>query len=116
MRRIYVVLVLLLAIAIPMAVKYSINHANVHKACNDGPCLINNFSDFSNDPLQERHLPNNLEKMSKPDAFQPNLDNHPKDEMINMDGFQEDSANRVGQKCEFGLCLPGQQQPGNRQD
>lgn len=109
----YIVVFLLLAIAIPMAIKYSINHSVIHKACDDGPCLINNFT---NDSLQERHLPTNLNQMNKPDAFQPRLDNHPKDGMVDMDGFQEDENNRVGQKCEFGLCLPGQQQPGNRQD
>ena len=110
----YVVVFLLLAIAIPIAIKYGINHASDNVTGGAGPCIINNFT---NDSLQDRHLPNNLDNMSKPDAFQPALDNHPKDGMVNMDGFKEENnANRVGQKCEFGLCLPGQPQPGNRQD
>lgn len=108
----YVILFLLLAIGIPMLVKYSIDHsADVTGGA--GPCMINNFT---NDSLQDRKLPKNLDNINKTDAFQPSLDNRPKDGMVNMDNFQENSSNRVGQKCEFGMCLPGQQQPGNRQD
>ena len=111
----YILLILLIAIAIPMAIKFGIGHSDLKTASNVGPepCMINNFT---NDSLQDRMLPKNLDNLKKPDAFQPNLDNHPKDGMVNMDDFQEDTSNRVGQRCEFGLCLPGEQQPGNRQD
>lgn len=114
--RTYIILILLIAIAIPMAIKFGITHSNVKTASNvaPGPCMINNFT---NDSLQDRMLPKNLDNLKKPGALQPSLDNRPKDEMINMDGFRDDdNTNRVGQNCEFGLCLPGQQQPGNRQD
>lgn len=111
----YIILILLIAIAIPMAIKFGIGHADFKTASNvgPGPCIINNFT---NDTLQDRMLPKNLDNMHKTDAFQKELDNHPKDGMVNMNGFQKETPNRVGQQCEFGLCIPGQQQPQNRQD
>lgn len=114
--RTYIILILLIAIAIPMAIKFGIGHANVRTASSvgPGPCIINNFT---NDSLQDRMLPKNLDNMQKTDAFQPNLDNHPKDGMVNMNDFEQNrNPNRIGEKCEFGLCTPGQQQPQNAQD
>ncbi len=115
--RTYFILFLLLAIGIPLAVKYGITHSGfeVAQGCSDGPCLIHNFT---NEPLQDRVLPKNLENIQKTDAFQPELDNHPRDQMINMDGGQGNLQNNPanGQNCQFGMCLPGQQAPqGNNE-
>lgn len=112
--RTYILLILLIAIAIPMAIKFGIGHADFKTASNvgPGPCMINNFT---NESLQDRMLPKNLDNIKKPDAFQKEIDNRPKEGMINLEGFQEDTSNRVGQQCEFGLCRPGQQQPQNIQ-
>ncbi len=116
--RTYIILILLIAIAIPMAIKYGIRQTDVKTATGvgQGPCMINNFDNFSESPLQDRILPKNLDNMQKTDAFQQNLDNHPRDGMVNMDGFQEDTSNRVGQNCQFGQCLSGTQQSQNSQD
>lgn len=114
--RTYIILILLIAIAIPMAIKFGIGHANVRTASSvgPGPCIINNFTD---DSLQDRMLPKNLDNLKKPDAFQPGLDNHPKDGMVNMDSFDEKrNPDQIGEQCEFGLCTPGSQQPQNSQN
>ncbi len=112
--RTYLILLLLLAIAVPMAIKYGILHEGLKiSGCGTGPCLINRFTD---EPLLDRVLPNNLDNMKRVDAFQNELDNHPRDEMINMDGFQQNSQNEnIGQNCQFGMCLPGQQAPQSTQ-
>lgn len=112
--RTYILLILLIAIAIPMAIKFGIGHSELKTAANvgPGPCMINNFT---NDSLQDRMLPKNLDNLKKPDAFQRELDNHPKDGMVDMDSFEENrGGNRIGEQCEFGLCTPGQEQPQNR--
>lgn len=114
--RTYIILILLIAIAIPMAIKFGIGHANLKTASSvgQGPCIINNFTD---DSLQDRMLPKNLDNLKKPDAFQPGLDNHPKDGMVNMEGFdQKRDTTKIGEQCEFGLCTPGTQQPQNSQN
>ena len=113
--RTYIILVVLLAICIPMAIKYGIVHEKfiATESCNQGPCLIHNFT---NEPLRDRVLPKNLQNLQKTDAFQPELDNHPHDEMINMDGGQENVQNPQGQNCQFGMCLPGTQRPQSTQN
>ena len=106
----YIFLIILIAIAIPMVVKYGILNFDWPVVANcDGPCLV---TDFTNDSIEDRVLPNNLKKLERPDAFQNDLDNTPKDHMLNMDGFaQQDTNNNQGQNCQFGQCLPTQQMP-----
>lgn len=110
--RTYLVLVLFLAIAVPMAIKFGIEHSGAPTgAAAPGPCMLNN--NFSSEPLLDRVLPKNLDTLNKPDAFQPALNNQHKPQMVNFEGFQEDTSNRVGQNCQFGQCLPGNQQQPN---
>ena len=108
--RAYMFLLLLIAVLIPMVVKYGILNSdwNLVSNCN-GPCLV---EDFTNDSLEDRVVPNNLKRLERPNAFQQDLDNHPKDEMLNMDGFSQGNPNNTnGQNCQFGQCLPTQQSP-----
>ena len=107
--RTYLMIILFLAIVVPLTIKYFILYGGFKLAsgCEQGPCLINRFVD---EPLLDRVLPNNLNNIKRVDAFQHELDNRPKDQMINMDDFQQETQSQaVEQNCQFGMCLPGPQ-------
>lgn len=107
----YFILILLLAISIPMAIKFGIENSELRKAEN-GPCILNlGFPDDT--PLKDKLVPNNLENIKKIDAFQNGVSNKPRDGMVEFSNSNEDtSEKRIGQECQFGVCLPGAESPG----
>jgi len=80
--------------------------------CGGGACLI---EDATASPLQNRHMPNNLNDMHRVDAFQPKAQSHSPEPIVNMEVNREAESRKIGQDCQFGVCFPGAQQKQNSQ-
>lgn len=65
--------------------------------------------------LQDKHIPNNLENLQKPDAFQPNYINPYYDMLINTETNSAPTGAAAtpnyNSNCQFGVCLPGENIP-----
>ena len=70
------------------------------------PCTASVLDD-TNATLQERVLPNPLEEMQEPDAFQPQYRKPYYDELINTTPQTATNTNNYNSNCQFGVCLPG---------
>lgn len=113
----YIIFIVLLAVIIPLTVKLTIASLPTGGA-NTEPCMINLQSDnnleldtpVQSKPMrlqQEINTPAN-ETVQKINPFANTFDNAsmPSDTQIEDDS-DITNQKRMGQKCEFGLCLPG---------
>ena len=112
----YIVMLVMLSVSIPLAIKFGVENVEL-KTANTGPCMLNNsvFDDspFSGSSLDDKYLPNNIDTYKKTDAFQSELSNNPHEGMVDFEPEQDQpQAGRLGQKCEFGVCLPSQEERG----
>ena len=123
--KIYVILIIFLAMLIPMTIKYRIMENELVTAQNK-PCVINLQSDDTpfksnnlNDGWSENlkiHTPtgaaSNLnENFGKENPFSSNIEStllQQREWGIDSQTNASDTAiKRVGETCNFGLCLPG---------
>jgi len=66
--------------------------------------------------LQEKHIPNHLDNLQKPDAFAPTYFKPYQDMLINTESATSTSSStgaasnpNYNSNCQFGVCLPGNQ-------
>ena len=112
--RIYILIILLLSIVVPFGIKSGIENASLALGggCGGGACMI---EDATSSPLQNRHMPNNLNDLKRIDAFQPKAQSHSPEPIVNMDVDREAESRKLGQDCQFGVCFPGPAQFQNSQ-
>lgn len=64
--------------------------------------------------LHDKYVPNNLERMQKPDAFTPSYFKPYHDALINTESASPTGAAsnpNYNSNCQFGVCLPGETTP-----
>lgn len=83
-----------------------------------GVCPLTGFcappsSSLSGPTLNEKHIPNNLNQIQKPDAFLPKYKEPYHDMLINTEQTQPNSTpglnnneSSYNSNCQFGLCMP----------
>lgn len=69
------------------------------------PCTASALNE--NQTLQEKLLPDPLEEIKEPDAFQPQYHKPYYDELINTTPATATNTNNYNANCQFGVCLPG---------
>lgn len=73
-----------------------------------GACTA--FSNWESKPLQQKYVPNRIQEIQKPNAFQPNYITPYHNELINTESNNATAAppsNDYNSNCQFGVCLPG---------
>ena len=73
-----------------------------------GACTA--FSNWESKPLQQKYVPNHIQEIQKPNAFQPNYITPYHSELINTETSNatvKPPANDYNSNCQFGVCLPG---------
>ena len=110
----YVFIILFLSIVVPLSLKFGIENSvfALGGGCGGGACMI---EDATASPLQNRHMPNNLNNLKRTDAFQPKAQSHSPEPIVNMDVKREAESRKLGQDCQFGVCFPGPAQFQNSQ-
>ena len=116
--KIYIIFILILAAVIPLTVKLTLNSVTPTGGANTEPCMINFQADKDLDldtpvpptkmkPQQQINQEAN-ETVQKINPFAQQFDNNPKPSDTQIeDDSDVTNQKRMGQKCEFGLCLPG---------
>ena len=69
------------------------------------PCTASALNE--NQTLQGKLLPDPLEEIKEPDAFQPQYHKPYYDELINTTPATATNTNNYNANCQFGVCLPG---------
>ena len=69
------------------------------------PCTASALNE--NQTLQEKLLPDPLEEIKEPDAFQPQYKKPYYNELINTTPQTATNNNNYNANCQFGVCLPG---------
>ena len=69
------------------------------------PCTASALNE--NQTLQKKLLPDPLEEIKEPDAFQPQYHKPYYDELINTTPATATNTNNYNANCQFGVCLPG---------
>ncbi len=72
-----------------------------------GACTA--FSNFESKPLQQKYLPNHINEIQKPNAFQPSYVVPYYNELINTEtnNITKPPSSDYNSNCQFGVCLPG---------
>ena len=123
--KIYIILILFLAMFIPMAIKYRLMENELITA-QSKPCIINLQSD--SEPFKSNNLNGSWSEnlkintqtgaasningdFGKDNPFSPNIEKtsrqQPEWGIDSQTNGSDASVKRVGQTCNFGLCLPG---------
>ena len=74
----------------------------------EGACTASSNWEFK--PLQQKYLPDRIQEIQKPNAFQPNYITPYHSELINTEtnsSATTPSTNDYNSNCQFGVCLPG---------
>ena len=69
------------------------------------PCTASALNETQT--LQEKLVPNPLEEIKEPDAFQPQYKKPYYNELINTTPQTATNNNNYNANCQFGVCLPG---------
>ena len=69
------------------------------------PCTASALNETQT--LQEKLLPDPLEEIKEPDAFQPQYKKLYYNELINTTPQTATNNNNYNANCQFGVCLPG---------
>ena len=64
-------------------------------------------------PLQQRYIPNRLDDIKQPNAFQPTYITPYRDMLINTDSNPSLPTNNYDSNCQFGVCLPSKNPLGD---
>lgn len=81
---------------------------------NGGACTA--FSNYETKSLQQKYLPNHIQEIQKPNAFQPNYVTPYYNELINTENNNttiNSPTNDYNSNCQFGVCLPGVEPGGS---
>ena len=70
------------------------------------PCTAS-IQDDINTPLEQKLVPEHLEELKQPDAFQPKYQKPYYDELINTTPDTVTNNRNYNSNCQFGVCLPG---------
>lgn len=73
-----------------------------------GACTA--FSIYDSKPLQQKYIPNRIQEIQKPNAFQPSYITPYYNELINTEpnnATANPPASDYNSNCQFGVCLPG---------
>ena len=73
-----------------------------------GACTA--FSNWESKPLQQKYIPNRIQEIQKPNAFQPNYVTPYHSELINTEtnnATANPPSSDYNSNCQFGVCLPG---------
>ena len=73
-----------------------------------GACTA--FSNYDTKPLQQKYIPNRIQEIQKPNAFQPSYITPYHNELINTESNNATAnppTSDYNSNCQFGVCLPG---------
>ena len=72
-----------------------------------GACTA--FSNWESKPLQQKYVPNHIQEIQKPNAFQPSYVVPYHNELINTENGStaKPPSSDYNSNCQFGVCLPG---------
>lgn len=78
-----------------------------------GACTA--LSNFDGKSLQQKYLPDRMQEIQKPNAFQPTYVVPYHSELINTDSNNDVNppTNDYNSNCQFGVCLPGVEPEGS---
>mgnify|MGYP006877257744 FL=1 len=78
-----------------------------------GACTA--FSNWEAKPLQQKYVPNHIQEIQKPNAFQPSYVVPYHNELINTESGSttKPPSSDYNSNCQFGVCLPGVEGSGS---
>ena len=82
----------------------------VFASCPIGGGACTAFSNYDTKPLQQKYIPNRIQEIQKPNAFQPSYVTPYYNELINTESNNATAnppTSDYNSNCQFGVCLPG---------